>query len=792
MSQKRRMSKARRIAKTACAGLVAFSVLLPAGLAGAAGTTVYTEVTTTGSPSASSTAKIAADPAKAKISKEQAVAKVKELFPALKDAVVRSVKLGVDHMYPEPANQMVWNIEWEYQSGNTTYGFSSLVDAINGDLINTYLHMSNDKNASYYPPKLTKEQALEAAKAFIAKAAPSVKLAELEAHEASLWDTGAALFGPVQYSFYFQMLHNGIPSPEHVSVTMDGNGNAVSFSKSYDPVNYPDGKAAITQEAAEQAFKKDLEVELRYIPVNSSDQTKEWLLVWQPEDHTVSPIDAMSGKRLNYEGGDAEDGKVTYTEVLPSKNVFQARTSGKELTADEAVEIVKKLVSIPDGRTLSHSSLNKDYADPDRKTWQLTWEEDAQITRTATGEFPFPSRTSATIDALSGQLLEYRLEDFNPDGKQGEVADPKGAVKLTSAAAKQRAFDIVNLLVPDAAQDYRLDERNGDTHRNADDSGYGYQFTRMLNGVPVNNLGVSLGIDAYGNLQYFSIGRTGGLEELKLSPSAVTITKEEALKAYREFYEMKLQYSTYGGHYNMNNSFVEPVVKLVYSPESKDPKASGRMLDAVTGEWKNMYLFEGYGSASAVPADIKGHAAEKELTTLLQYGVITPDEQGNVKPDAGITLGDWLDMIAGAVTPHYGGYSSYYGMTEPKAIAGVGPESPYYNAVNYAAGQQWIDRAAAIEIDAQLTREQFAVSLASILKYNKLAQFLTNDEGLNQFGDKDSITRKGEVALAVKLGLLQAQNGRFNPQGAVTKADAAIVLMQLVKLQGKTDQAIGQ
>ena len=63
----------------------------------------------------------------AKFSKEQAIEKVRSLFPMLKDAQVQHVELGDSHMYPPPANQMVWNIQWNYQKGNSGYGFSSMV-----------------------------------------------------------------------------------------------------------------------------------------------------------------------------------------------------------------------------------------------------------------------------------------------------------------------------------------------------------------------------------------------------------------------------------------------------------------------------------------------------------------------------------------------------------------------------------------------------------------------------------------------------------------------------------------
>lgn len=99
---------------------------------------------------------------------------------------------------------------------------------------------------------------------------------------------------------------------------------------------------------------------------------------------------------------------------------------------------------------------------------------------------------------------------------------------------------------------------------------------------------------------------------------------------------------------------------------------------------------------------------------------------------------------------------------------------------------------AALQPESKLSREQLAVLLASFLKYDKLSAFLGNDSVITGFSDNAAIQDKGAVALAVKLGLLQGENGKFNPQQIVTKAQAANVIMKLVELQGRTDQVIGQ
>lgn len=797
--------------KIACIGLTACSLLLPSGIAGAANGTGNAGSSDTVSVSEKANnasydqlsietrLKIAAgeipmpesntpDPALAKFSKEQAIAKVKELFPALKEAVAQNVGLGVNNVYPPPSNQMVWDIQWQYEAGNTSYGFSSTVDAMTGELISTSLNIPQETNSSYYPPKLTKEQAMETAKSFITKAAPSISIQDLVSQENSGWYGEAALFGPVQYNFYFQLKKNGIlSSAEYVHVTVDGNGSVASFSKSAEQLDYPKGPAKISQAAAEQAYKDELQVELSYIPVRKDGKVSEWILGWRPAESASYPLDALTGKRFDYQGKDITPDPAVYIEVPSGKQQFQPRTAVKEMTADEAVKVIKQVAAIPDGRTLQYSSLDQDYMNPERKIWRLTWGEETGMSR---GWMP-SSQTSAEVDALTGQILEYRVENYGVQGNQTTSSAPSGSTKLTVETAKSRANEWLNRLVPNASRDYKLVGKKGETHMNAEETGYRYEFVRFVQGLPVNDLQISITLDLYGQLQYYSVGRTQGLENITIKPQDAKVTKEAALEAYSNRYTFGLQYMSVGGYY-IDNTFMEQQVRLAYTPETKDPQQVYQVLDAVSGKWTTVYDNGRETASTIVPSDLKGHSAEGDLSTLLQYGVIAPDVDGKVKPDESITVGEWLNMISKAVTPYYKDYSGTYGLTERKEILGVVPESPYYDAVSYSAKQKWIDADHVLKVDEKLTREELAGLLVSFVKYNKLAAFLTDDAGLNQFHDKSSIVSKGEVALAVKLGLLQGQSGSFNPKGTVTRAEAASVIMRLVKLQGKTDQAISQ
>ncbi|MEF2967891.1 S-layer homology domain-containing protein [Paenibacillus sp. M1] len=808
--QKKKLRSLRRITQVACTGLVAVSVWAPSGWAGAESDSVTVNVSSgTGeasgvlsvpldSLSEETKLKIAAgeipmpgavapDPALAQFSKEQAVEKVKELFPVLKDtASAERVDLGINNTYPQPENQMIWDIQWRYEKDNTVYGFTTQVDAMNGDLINAYLNLPDVADQAYYPPKLTREQALEAAKAFISEAAPSISLQDLKEQDVNYFgSTGESLFGPVQYGFYFQVMKSGIPTADYVNVSIDGNGNTVHFSKTLEHYVYPSAVPSISQSEALKIFADELSLELNYIPLYKDGELTRWILGYRPAEAATYPIDAHTGKRFSYQGEDVVTSPPVYTEVPATAKRFQPRTVQAEMTAEEAVALVQATVDFPDGRKLSYSTLNTDYSDPGRKVWRLYWEGDGSNSTSAV----FPSQTVAEVDARTGEILEFSLEQYVQDGQQETPAPPAGAVKLTPETAKQKAYEFLNLLTPNASRDYRLVEQEGSTPYTISGAGYKYTFVRFFNGIPLSNAQVSVSFDLYGRLQNYSVGRNPGIDGIAILPSDAKLSKEEAAQAYLDKYTVELQYSSTGGHY-VDNTYVKQQIRLAYTLKTKDPGEDYKVLNAVSGQWSTVYGNSNTSSTDALPSDIKGHWAEQELSALIEFGVITPDESGQVKPDAEITVGEWLTMMAASVTRYYKDYGGYYGMEEPKSIAGVEPESLYYDAVKFAAERDWIDRGGTLNMDAELTREQLAVMLASIVKYDKFAAFLTEDQSLSQFGDKSSIGSKGEVALAVKLGLLKGQNGQFNPKGHVTKAEAAAVIMNLVKLQGRIDQPI--
>jgi hypothetical protein len=770
-------------AKTVLITTVALALLLPPGLAAADSTTVTSKaVVSEVSAQAQSPSVSEADPSKVKFTQEQAVAKLKELFPTLKDATASNIQLGSNNSYPPPTNQMIWNIQWEVQVGNGTHGFGSQVDAINGDIINAYISFPRENNESYYPPKVTRTQALELAKTFVAKAVSSTKSSDLQLEENFAYNYyGSTLFGPVQYNFYFRTLKNGILSLDNINLTIDGNGNVTQFSKSPQELEYPSAQPKITLEQAQKKFKEQLDVGLYYIPIQKNGKTANFILGWRPLEQSLYPIDALTGKSIDFEGKEISSGPALYSEVAKGKDVFQSRSANTELSAKEAAKLVEKVAYIPADRKLISQNLRNDYQDKDRKIWDLRWGSESE--RYMSG---FPEQSSAEVDAKTGEIMQYQIETYGyQDSKKAEPA-PAGGKKLSQTEAKAKALSLINSIYPQASQHLKLVELGDNSSVNSDGSGYRFQLIRFHQGIPVSDSNVQLSLDLYGRVQTYFGSRITGLDTITQSPVA-KVTKEEAIKSYSSIYETKLKYSQFGG-YNFFSSYVAPKVKLVYDTSSVE--ANGyKVLDAITGKWTTIYDFFGQQDPQISPTDIKGHWAEKDLSDLIKYNVITPELDGKVNPDQEISIGDWLTYIVKASNPYFG---NNYNNLERKALVGVNPDSPYYDAVSYAVERGWISKNEVLKPESKLTREQLAVQLTSFLKYNKISTYLDKDTIVNQFSDSSSISNKGAVALVVKLDLLKDENGKFNPEQNVTKALAASVIMKVVYLQGKTDQQIGQ
>ncbi|MNZ70718.1 hypothetical protein D3C78_890660 [compost metagenome] len=237
-------------------------------------------------------------------------------------------------------------------------------------------------------------------------------------------------------------------------------------------------------------------------------------------------------------------------------------------------------------------------------------------------------------------------------------------------------------------------------------------------------------------------------------------------------------------------------VMLIYMPILKH---SGKLIfvDSSSGNLDSIYA--GYSFEPEVDdftegqdykteaRDVVNHWAEKQMKVMVEMGVLVPDERGLVYPEQALTLGAWVDMIYRGLFRDMS-YQFWYenGLDENTEME---EHAPHLDALLYFYSMGWL---AEDKYDAKqlLTREQLAELLVSIYGYSKLSAFLQNDHEVVSLQDANKITNKGAVSLAIKLGLLEAENGYFDPEGHVTVAEASVIMLKLAGLQGKLDSKI--
>lgn len=723
-------------------------------------------------------------PEGAKISSKQASENILKLFPLLKKATISSARFDSPNSFPPP-DYKAWDIGFQIVEGNHTMGFSATVHAGTGEVLSVHLPSELlDKQSADSEVKLTKDEAEKQAEALLYKAIPGLK----ENDYASLGDqyqstAQQSLFGRTEYRYGYQLKHEGLLSEaETIYISVDESGLVTGYSRSTTEAEYPSSKSAASEEKARQRFEEQFDVQLAYISNDrlSSLKGQQYYLGYMPknssmvplEANTLEPINAMTGKAIG-------DDSIQLNKSLKGSIAPFVAAKGQKLNAQQAENIIKKNFDIPKGYKLEHSQLSKgEYGSPNNQVWSLSWSN-----RNANVSYMFMRDISAQVDALTGQIYSYSLyQRVEPGAAQEKPADENETKSVTRTQAEKLAINKVIALVPNASEEFRLSsvlEFEGART---------FMFQRYMNGIAVMDDTVQVQVLKDGAINEFYTRIAATPEQLPRDTKPA-ISYEKAKSTYLEAFKLILAYSRYGGYAMSSGQVVPSGLNLVYQPTRNENSvtASYEVLDANTGEWKFLY---GTGSVAAnvEPSDISGHVAEAALRNMTQHAVILADEQGRVFPDRVITKGDWFTYLARAVNPNMDMY--YSGNGSGNLYADITPESPYYQAVRTLIDQRWLagaDPETKLNPEEEMTREELAVLLVRILRYEKLAGFYTLPSDLPNLADASAVNNKGAVSLSIKLGLLPSIEGRFMPARKVTVAEAAQVLERLAKLQGKTD-----
>lgn len=714
-------------------------------------------------------------PKGAKISSETAYNNVIALFPELEKATLTSSNLGGGNSYPQP-NYKVWDLQFEIRTGSSTHGFSATVHGETGEVLSVYLpEYLWEKKADSNAKRISLAESEAISKAFLHKAIKGLSEDDYIKLDSNGGSTISPLFGHAQYSFIYQLHVNGLPSSENaVYITVHDSGVITNYSRTVAETDYPSSKPKLSEQEARSIFEKNLKVELSYIPNKYSYNKKHsnYYLGYLPSAGMES-IDANTGKSLNY---DSTDTKIEYVnESLPSGSAFVP--SKKELSGEEALQLVEKSFPTPEGYEVSETRYEKKSYRSGEPSWNINWsKEDAD------SSYMYMYGISAEVNAKTGEISSYNVYNHRMDDDKKADKSAENKQKITAASAKKLAIDKVVALVPNAAKELKLSAVN------TSESGYFYNFTRYLNGIPVHGDNVSISMDKTGAVQSFYTQFSADAANMP-AVSEPAVTKEAAKQIYLDRTKTTLQYVGFGGHYGIQGDRVERSIKLVYHPQLSDTEYySSEALDASSGKWKVLYGTKQESLVSDI-VDIKGHSAESLLQKMVTHGVLTPNEEGKIEPERTITKGDWYTYLARALYPGVANEIYYSGTGDEKIFADVDTESPYASVINLLINHSWIeaDPEQKLSPEKQLTRGELAEILMSVLKYEKLSDFYQQGTDLAAVADASQIKNKGAASLAIKLNLLPLIEGRFLPERYVTVAEAAEVLNRLAELQGKLD-----
>lgn len=535
--------------------------------------------------------------------------------------------------------------------------------------------------------------------------------------------------GGGDFVFRLQRTENGIP--------VRGDDGSVSVSEKLDRItdmsltytagaSFPSPDGTIAQEAAKEAFKSEIGMEMQY-------KTK---YEWKKNERTVYPvyvvkkyntyIDAFTGKAReinqspilyrNSGGGDAKESEQMAADFSEAELKEIENIAGL-LSLDEVEKQLRgnSLLNIGSKMKLESHSLFSDGFEKDKYIYRLSFEKD---------EYAY-----ASVDAKTGELISFR-RSFEADEKKKISADK--AEKLAAEIAEKLAPEHISA---DGSGDY--------VYRKNDSDSYSYIFVRTVNSVPYPDNAINITLNpSDGTLINYNFG----FYNVGFPSVENCITDEQACEKLFERCGMRLE----------------------YIPEyTTDPKLYSRKLSAMTlcyspSAEENWTVRADNGEPDkkkpltvADYTDMSGHYAEKAATELKRYGI--GFSAAELQPGKAITEKEFGNLIVnvfkwhGAVViddPDCTDYQS----AERSGIFGKGKK----------AGDGSITR---------IEAAQYIIRALGIEEYAKLPGTF-----VSKFSDV-SEEYAGVAAILSGMKVISGNEaGLFNPDGVLSRADALVIV----------------
>ncbi|MDR0405607.1 MAG: S-layer homology domain-containing protein [Clostridiales bacterium] len=632
-----------------------------------------------------------------------------------------------------------WSLNWSEKPNDAEYNNNSISAQIRGDgFITSYSKYDSARTYSPYIrlPGVSREDAANAVKAFIAKVCP-------EASEQVLWAEPDVSDG--DYHFNFSRAVNGIAAAFNtMRFTVNGETGEVSnYYAHWDPaLTFPAADGAISLEEAERIYQADLPLDLEY----TTDAKGGVTLRYAPSrEKSGYYIDAVSGEiakppievvPMTRAAAYADNGKaISGTIELSPAEREEADAVAGLITAGEAEAKLRAVNGLefdesykyysaylnrsksPDGETLYFlgMSFTKD-DEPDAASES----EAAKILVPGQGN----GGANASFNAKTGELTSFSSYIYRADdGANGGTYDRENG--------KKTAEEFIAAHLPK--------QRESLKYIDSGDDGLYYQYYRVENGAYFGYDGVTIGVNAdTGNINRYNFL----WEEHAAIPSvAGAIGLDKAHEAL--FAAVGL---------NMAYILIDKTPKLVYRLSDGKPP----YIDAMSGTHTGYDGKPFQQNAAPEYGDLAAHFAEDAVRALVNVGVFL--DGGNFMPDSEILQKDYVNLLS-----RLGGGFYRYGGEE---------EDEYYRYML----QNGIMDAVEKNPDGGVTREDAVKFLLRCVNYKKFAEIpgIFHVEFLDAADLAPELA--GYAAIAKGLGIVSGSDGYFYPKGILTRGEAAVII----------------
>jgi len=738
--------------------------------------------TADGSAAAAATPGMNANPnVETKISKDEAIAIAKKLLNISPDYKLQSINLNADWSYPT-SSRAYWYLYFDKRVGDRTIGNLNVnIDANTGRVTNFGSYENDPDNRPSFPPKVDFAAAKKIADDWLSKMDGSA-YSQLKYNDRYEADVKPPLDANVQYNFQYVRVVNGVPFPQDmVNVTVNGDGKITSYYSNWtEGASFESTSGIISKQDAEKAFKEKANPGLLYqIPYQSRD--KKLYIAYTMETFSLN---AKTGEWMTPSGAPMPqqgDGKPISDKPLGSKPA-----ANLNLSKEEAIQRVEQKFKLPSGAKVQNASYNEYYNQESNEmvgSWNISWTVESKDDAAAKLGYG-PVSVWANVNAKTGEVMNYNyyVPTYDPHTGKPLPVNPK----ITDEEAKAKAVDFVKNMLPYYAHElvytpsYVPDYVGTDNPRRTID----FNFKHIVDGVSVgyNNVSVQIDRETGDVVNYYANFSLTKYPTKKPDVIPVDQAKDLLLSQYDIELAYVLPYNYYGpipyekmmamkaagDPLAMNDSADKQEAKLVYQLVSKYQREPF-FLDAVSGTWKSMTTGEPISLVKEKVTDIDGHWAQEALQLMLDYQALEVVD-GKVNPDQAITKGEMVKMLVIAMNGgHF--YAPFDVATRQNSFADVTNESKYFVYVETALDRRLINKSENFHPEQKMTRDDMALLVIRALGYDKLSQF---DAMFNKsFSDVNEVKHAGAAAMAVGLGIMSVQDGKFNPNKEVTRAEAA-------------------